>query len=92
MSSTRKDALKLNWCLISIFVENFSSYEHVLATLLKNNKQQWTCLDPGKISWIFCITTEHKSSCKTKIFYYKCKILFIIFLLKSFMVSVWNFF
>ena len=33
---------------------------------------------------MFYIKIEHKSSCGTKIFYYLCKILFIIILLKCF--------
>ena len=42
---------------------------------------------------MFCITIEHKSSCRTKIFYYNCKILFVTFLLKRFMANFfffWN--
>ena len=36
---------------------------------------------------MFCITIEHKSSSGIKIFYYMCKILFVIFLLKTFMAN-----
>ena len=36
---------------------------------------------------MLCIAIEHKSSWEIKLFYYLCKILFIIFLLKSFMIK-----
>ena len=41
--------------------------------------------------WIFCIEIKHKSRCGTKIFYYTCnllQVLFMIFLLKSFTSNV----
>ena len=41
--------------------------------------------------WMFCIGIKHKSRCGTKIFHYTCnllKVLFMIFLLKSFTSNV----
>ena len=52
----------------------YSDYLIIFQKKTKKNKHDWT---PQNIC-IFCITMEHK---------YTCKILFIMFLLKSFIVK-----
>ena len=63
-------------------------YIKIFETTRDNNKKTATKMTGTLLNiWMLCITIEHKNSYTAKIFYYPCKIFFIIFLWKSFMTN-----